>query len=133
MEKKPPPPPRKCSSPSIIHIAVDSTILYLQILTVKCLRISTIFCRTVSSSQQATVFIEAERSRMEGLCSWEIMELFSQLGLQAFYPLSIACLFSGINCEIHCFPVVVVLGPAQLVPESDKQLLQFVHIPIWES
>ena len=119
--------------PSIIHIAVDSTILYLQILTVKCLRIFTIFCRTVSSSQQATVFIEAERSRMEGLCSWEIMELFSQLGLQAFYPLSIACLFTGINCEIHCFPVVLVLGPTQLVLESDKQLLQVLHIPVWKS
>lgn len=132
-EGKKNPPHRKCSSPSIIHIAVDSTILYLQIWTVKCLRIFTIFCRTVSSSQQATVFIEAERSRMEGLCSWEIMELFSQLGLQAFYPLSIACLFTGINHEIHCFPVVLMLGPTQLVLESDKQLLQFMHIPIWRS
>lgn len=113
----------KAAFPQHIHIAVDSTILYLQILTVKCLRIFTIFCRTVSSSQQGTVFIEAERSRMEGLCSWEIMELFSQLGLQAFYPLSIACLFTGINREIHCFPAALVLGPTQLVLEADKQLL----------
>lgn len=79
------------------------------------------------------MFIEAERSRMEGLCSWEIMELFSQLGLQAFYPLSITCLFTGINREIHCFPAALVLGPTQLVLEADKQLLQFMHIPIWKS
>lgn len=124
---------KKDSSPSIIHIAVDSTILYLQILTVKCLRIFTIFCRTVSSSQQGTVFIEAERSRMEGLCSWEIMELFSQLGLEAFYPLSIACLFTGINREIHCFPAALVLEPTQLVLEADKQVLQCMHIPICKS
>lgn len=70
---------------------------------------------------------------MEGLCSWEIMELFSQLGLQAFYPLRIACLFTGINREIHCFPVVLVLGLTQLVLESAKELLQFLHIPIWRS
>lgn len=64
---------------------------------------------------------------MEGLCSWEIIELFSQLGLQAFYPLSIAYLFTGINREIHCFPVVFMLVLRQLVIESDKQPLQYTY------
>lgn len=70
---------------------------------------------------------------MEGLCSWEIMGLFSQLGLEAFYPLSIACLFTGINREIHCSPAALVLEPTQLVLEADKQLLQCVHIPVCKS
>lgn len=66
---------------------------------------------------------------MEGLCSWEIMELFSQLGLQAFYPLSIAWLFTGIKREIHCLPAVLLLGPTQLGLEASKQLLQFLQAP----
>lgn len=46
---------------------------------------------------------------------------FSQLGLQAFYPLSIAWLLSGLKHEIRSSPAAFLTEPRQLVLEAHVQ------------
>lgn len=64
----------------------------------------TISCRTLRQAERS---VRQNRAVLEGLCSWEIMELFSQLGPRAFfYPPSVARLFpsSVLSGKCSAFP-----------------------------